>query len=114
MRELSLKLAGVCRYYGTTDNAPALWRLLFRVKRLLCKWLNRRSQRKSFGWDKFKLFLAKHPLPSPKVSLTSTIFGLVLLILYVNDDVRSRVRQLRKHGSVRGAGSIPAERPAST
>jgi len=66
MNELKIKLQGYCRYYGITDNRNAVNNFIDEVKRLLYKWLNRRSQRKSFNWDKFNLFLEKYPLPRAK------------------------------------------------
>ncbi|WP_232231338.1 hypothetical protein [Virgibacillus sp. 6R] len=33
------------------------------------KWMNRRSQRNSFTWEKFRLFLRKYPLPKPKIKV---------------------------------------------
>lgn len=64
---LKPKLLGNYRYYGITDNAPMLYKFLNEVEKLLFKWLNRRSQRKSFDWDKFGLFLKKYPLPTPRI-----------------------------------------------
>lgn len=64
---LKPKLLGNYRYYGITDNAPMLYKFLDKVEKLLFKWLNRRSQRKSFEWDKFRLFLKKYPLPMPRI-----------------------------------------------
>jgi RNA-directed DNA polymerase len=61
------KLWGNYRYYGITDNAPMLYKFLYEVEKLLFKWLNRRSQRKSFDWEKFRLFLKKFPLPTPRI-----------------------------------------------
>ncbi|WP_414714938.1 group II intron maturase-specific domain-containing protein [Sporomusa sp.] len=66
MKKLKIKLQGYCRYYGVTGNRPAVSNFVDEVKRLIFKWLNRRSQRKSFGWDKFNLFLKKYPLPQVK------------------------------------------------
>lgn len=66
MNELKIKLQGYCRYYGITDNRNAVNNFIDEVKRLLYKWLNRRSQRKSFNWDKFNLFLERYPLPRAK------------------------------------------------
>ncbi len=67
MDVLSRKLLGYYRYYGITDNSSALERYKSRVEELLFKWLNRRSQRKSFKWDKFKRLLRKYPLPEPRI-----------------------------------------------
>ena len=67
MSKLRMKLIGYYRYYGITDNYRALMTFLNKVIEILYKWLNRRSQRKSFGWEKYKLFLNKYKLPLPKV-----------------------------------------------
>ncbi|MCR6546531.1 group II intron reverse transcriptase/maturase [Dehalobacterium formicoaceticum] len=66
MKKLRIKLQGYCRYYGITGNREAVSNYIDEVKRLVYKWLNRRSQRKSFNWDKFNLFLRKYPLPKPQ------------------------------------------------
>lgn len=67
MRLAKSKIQGHCNYYGITDNTIAVSNFIDECKRLLYKWLNRRSQRKSFNWDKFNLFLKKYPLPRAKV-----------------------------------------------
>ena len=67
MGALWKKLQGYYRYYGVTDNSAMLGRFRYQVRRMLFKWLNRRSQRKSFDWKRFELFMAKHPLPRPKI-----------------------------------------------
>lgn len=61
------KLWGNYLYYSITDNIRTMYQFLYEVEKLLFKWLNRRSQRKSFDWDKFRLFLRKFPLPGPRV-----------------------------------------------
>ncbi len=67
MKTIVSKLQGHCNYYGITDNRYAVSSYIYEVKRLLYKWLNRRSQCKSFDWNKFILFLKKYPLPKAKV-----------------------------------------------
>jgi RNA-directed DNA polymerase len=69
MKIFRMKIQGHHNYYGITDNIQALRRFNYQVRRMLFKWLNRRSQRKSFGWDKYELFLAKFPLPEPKIRI---------------------------------------------
>jgi RNA-directed DNA polymerase len=69
MARLKRSLIGYYKYYCITDNTRAVGNFLDCVKRLLFKWMNRRSQRKSFSWDKFNLFLRKYPLPSPKIKV---------------------------------------------
>lgn len=61
------KLRGHVQYYGVSFNSKAVENFLWEATRILFKWLNRRSQRKSFDWGKFRLFQKKHPLPEAKV-----------------------------------------------
>jgi RNA-directed DNA polymerase len=70
MSRLSRSLIGYYNYYCITDNIKAVKDFLENVKRLLFKWMNRRSQRKSFSWNRFNLFLSKYPLPKPKVKVS--------------------------------------------
>jgi len=63
------KLMGHYQYYGITDNSYMLGQFCLEVKKALFKWLNRRSQRKSFDLDKFKLYLKLNSLPKPKISV---------------------------------------------
>jgi hypothetical protein len=39
---------GHYQYYGVTDNSKSLERYAYKIRQLLFKWLNGRSQRKSF------------------------------------------------------------------
>jgi RNA-directed DNA polymerase len=66
MKKMKSKLQGHCRYYGITDNHNAVSNFIDEVKKMIYKWMNKRSQRKSFNWDKFNLFLKKYPLPRAK------------------------------------------------
>jgi RNA-directed DNA polymerase len=65
--ELKPKLIGYYRYYGITDNFHMVLKYKYEVMLLLFKWLNRRSQKISYDWNKFKLFLKANPLPEPKI-----------------------------------------------
>lgn len=66
IKELNVKLRGHYQYYGITDNSR-ISNFYNNTIRLLYKWLNRRSQRRSFGWDKYNLFLKRHEILKPKV-----------------------------------------------
>jgi RNA-directed DNA polymerase len=66
MEMLQIKLLGYYRYYGITDNSTAVRNFYDKVRRMLFKWFNRRSQRKSMNWDKYVRFLKKNPLPRAK------------------------------------------------
>jgi group II intron reverse transcriptase/maturase len=66
-KKLCIKLEGHIRYYGVTFNTRAIENFLYRVKLILLKWLNRRSQRKSLKWGQFELYIKKNPLPKVKI-----------------------------------------------
>lgn len=61
------KLRGHVQYYGVSFNSKAVVSFLRAAEKILFKWLNRRSQRRSFDWGKFLLFKKKYPLPEAKV-----------------------------------------------
>jgi RNA-directed DNA polymerase len=52
--KLNRKLLGYYNYYGVTGNSQSLSTFVYHVTNLLYKWLNRRSQRKSYNWIGFK------------------------------------------------------------
>jgi RNA-directed DNA polymerase len=64
-RAVSRKMRGHFNYFGVTDNSPALYRFARAVQRLVLKWLNRRSQRRSFTWESFRRYAKRYPLPRP-------------------------------------------------
>ena len=61
------KLRGHIQYYGVSFNGRSVGKFLHKAKGIIFKWLNRRSQRKSFDWNKFTLFINKFPLPVVKI-----------------------------------------------
>ena len=65
-----LKLQGHYNYYGVTDNYRRIAKYRDIVGKLIFKWLNRRSQRESFSWDKFNLYLKQKPLPKPRIRVS--------------------------------------------
>ncbi|MBR2786112.1 MAG: maturase, partial [Clostridia bacterium] len=64
---LNIKLRGYYQYYGITDNGNSLYKFLYAITRALWKWLNRRSQRRSYSSTEFSQLLEKFPLISPKI-----------------------------------------------
>jgi len=64
---LSRKLQGHCAYYGITGNSPCLRAVRNQVERIWRKWLNRRSQKKSMPWGRFKRLLSRYSLPTMRV-----------------------------------------------
>jgi len=67
MKRINRKVQGHINYYGVTDNYNSVNDFVDEVRSLIFKWLNRRSQRRSFNWSKFILFMRKYPLPKPKI-----------------------------------------------
>jgi len=65
--QLNLKLRGHYQYYGVTDNFESMKRFLFETENLLFKWLNRRSQKKSYTWEGFGQLLKVFPLAQPRI-----------------------------------------------
>ena len=61
------KTAGHYRYYGVSGNSRAIEKFYHQTKRLAYKWINRRSQMKSFSFDEYEQFLEYNPLPIPKI-----------------------------------------------
>lgn len=71
---LKLKLIGHYRYYGISGNMKEMQAYYKQVLRLIFKWTNRRSQKKSCNWVQFLRFLKYNPLPQPKIyHLTYTL-----------------------------------------
>ena len=59
-------VVGHLQYYAVRGNSRSLRNYVYRVGRLLFKWLNRRSQRRSVNWARFAPHLAKL-LPVPRI-----------------------------------------------
>jgi hypothetical protein len=72
----------------------------------LFKWLNRRSQKRSYTWDAFAKRLMFKPLPKPPgsaqlIDITSGI------VPELKRNMRSRMRKSRTYGSKRSPGLSP-------
>ena len=64
---LGMKLLGHFQYYGMSGNIRSLQNFYHQVVRLAFKWINRRSQKKSYNWAQFSRFILFNPLPKPKI-----------------------------------------------
>ena len=68
LSSLRKKLRGYWNYYCVQSNAKMVSRYLRAITQLTYKWLNRRSQRKSYNWTKFyRHWLTDWEIPKPKV-----------------------------------------------
>ncbi|MEK4005430.1 group II intron reverse transcriptase/maturase [Paenibacillus sp. FSL H3-0333] len=61
------KLSGHYRYYGITDNSQKMKAYYMQTLDLIYKWLNRRSQRKSYTRERFYEVLKEFKLPKPRI-----------------------------------------------
>jgi RNA-directed DNA polymerase len=61
------KIRGHIQYYGVSHNFDEIEKFFREARRIAYKWFNRRSQRKSFNWDKFSLFIERNPLPKVRI-----------------------------------------------
>jgi len=68
MPVLRRKLTGFRNYYGLPDNSRSLERLHSHILHSLFKWLNRRSQRKSYNWYGLKQMLGYFGIAPPRVT----------------------------------------------
>lgn len=65
MGTLKRKLRGHYNYYGVYHNLESLWQYWYHAMRVVFKWLNRRSQRRSFNWKRFNAMLKRYEVPYP-------------------------------------------------
>ena len=72
---LKQKLIGHYRYYGISGNMRGIRIYYSQSVKLAYKWVNRRSQKKSFNWEKYRRLIYEwNPLPQPKIyHLTYTL-----------------------------------------
>jgi len=69
--ELNSKLRGYYNYYGLIGNFESLKEFYELAMKTLYKWLNRRSQRKSFEWSEFKRVLKRYGVLTPRIMETN-------------------------------------------
>ncbi len=71
IKKLNQKLRGHYQYYGVTDNLKSVKSFANAAKWMLFKWLNRRSQRRSYSIDAFfKGLLKTFPIIEPTVKIS--------------------------------------------
>lgn len=71
IESLNRKLRGHYQYYGVTDNTKSVKSYLKAIAWALFKWLNRRSQKRSYTAETFFNGLLKtYPLLEPKISVS--------------------------------------------
>ena len=70
MRTLRAKYRGYWNYYGVIGNYCSVKKFYYQTRRILFKWLNRRSQRLSYSynWAGLKDLLNQFLIPAPKIT----------------------------------------------
>jgi RNA-directed DNA polymerase len=66
-KELKPRLQGYYNYYGVSGNHASLQQFFGEAMQILRKWLNRRSQRKSYSWEGFRALIEHFQVPRPRI-----------------------------------------------
>lgn len=99
-KRIAARLRGHYNYYGVSFNGRRVYMFYSACVELTFKWLNRRSQKISFTWEKFKRKLMFNQLPKPPL-------GYELMDItseYGTENkhkTKSRMRKSRTSGSAR-------------
>ena len=64
---VNAKLRGHYNYFGVRCNYKSLYSYFYRAMMMLRKWLNRRSQRRSCNWSKFRQLQKIYRIESPRI-----------------------------------------------
>ena len=67
LTKLKQKLQGHWNYYGVSGNYEMLSKFHRQAIRMIFKWLNRRTQKKSCNWAGFKEMLTHFKVPRPRI-----------------------------------------------
>jgi hypothetical protein len=61
---------GYLNYFAINDNSKRICQFICELKRMLFKYLNRRSQRKSMNWPRFVEILRRIKFPEARIRKT--------------------------------------------
>ncbi len=75
LRQAKTRVQGHLNYYAITDNSESCQLYMHLTRRALFKWLNRRSQRKSYTWDGFLQALRHVGWPQVRVRVNLSPFA---------------------------------------
>jgi RNA-directed DNA polymerase len=96
LRRAKVRVQGHLNYYAITDNAESCQRYMHLTRRALFKWLNRRSQRKSYTWNGLLQALRHVGWPQARIRVHLNPFATP------NGCTKSRIWENHLSGSVRG------------
>ena len=94
------RIQGHLNHYALTDNSERCQMFLWAATRILFKWLNRRSQRRSYNWSTFNDVLRSCGWPSVRI-----VHHLCPFRALPNACAKSRMWESRLSGSERGMGT---------
>ena len=77
LRRAKARIQGHLNYYAITDNAESCQLYIHLSRRVLFKWLNRRSQRKSYTWAGFLQALGHVGWPRARVRVNLNPFAML-------------------------------------
>lgn len=97
----SSRLRGHFNYFAVRTNSAKLSHYYWACIGALFKWLNRRSQKRSFLWERFKKRLLLNPLPLPPFE--AQMIDVSSERNSKKHKPKSRMREIRKSGSERSA-----------
>ncbi len=67
MENMKAVVKGYLNYFAINDNMKRISMFVHEIEKMLFKWLNRRSQRRSFTWEQFSTILERIGFPKPKL-----------------------------------------------
>ena len=67
IKRAKARVVGHLQYYAITDNLDRCSYYIHCTRRILFKWLNRKSQRKAYTWANFDKVLAEAKWPRPRI-----------------------------------------------
>ncbi len=75
LRRAKARVIGHLNYYAVTDNGKMCGIYLYQATRILFKWINRKSQRKSYTWEGFNQVLKWVGWPTIRIRVNMSPFG---------------------------------------
>ena len=66
-KSLNRRITGYFQYYAVSDNLRSLKLFMFQLRRIIFKWINRRSDKRSMTWRDFNQYLKIYKLPTPRI-----------------------------------------------
>jgi len=75
LRRAKARVVGHLNYYAITDNGRMCGIYLYHATRILFKWINRKSQRKSYTWEGFNQVLKWVGWPAVRIKVSMSPFG---------------------------------------